>query len=234
MLYTLSDPHLSLSCDKPMDIFGARWHNHAEKLAQNWRNTVIDEDTVVIPGDISWGMTLEEAREDLNFINSLPGHKIIGKGNHDYWWDTAAKMERFKAENGFSTIDFLYNNALYDQGKIICGTRGWTCEEELSAEDKKLIERENLRLRLSLDMAKKIKTEHPDAEIIPFLHFPPATPFATQENIMDTLLQYGVQRVYYGHLHGIFGENKICRTKYGILLYLVSGDYLEFKPLKID
>ena len=199
MLYTLSDPHLSLSCDKPMDI-----------------------------------LTLEEARADLAFINSLPGRKIIGKGNHDYWWDTASKLNRFKEENGLDSIMFMHNSAIYDQGKIICGTRGWTCEESLNAEDKKLIARENLRLRLSLDEAVKLKKDYPDAEIIPFLHFPPATPFATHENIMETLLEYGVGRVYYGHLHGVSGENKICRTKYGILLYLVSGDYLEFKPLKID
>lgn len=234
MLYTLSDPHLSLSCDKPMDIFGQRWHNHAQRLAQNWRSTVTDGDTVVIPGDISWGMTFEEARDDLLFIHSLPGHKIIGKGNHDYWWDTAAKLERFKAENSLDSIDFMHNNALYAQGKIICGTRGWTCEENLSAEDKKLVERENLRLRISLDAAKKLRRDYPNAEIIPFMHFPPATPFYVHENIMDTLLEYGAQRLYYGHLHGISGENKICRTKYGILLYLVSGDYLEFKPLRID
>lgn len=234
MLYTLSDTHLSLSCDKPMDVFGARWQNHAERLEKNWKSTVTPDDTVVIPGDISWGMTLDEARDDLAFINSLPGRKIIGKGNHDYWWDTAAKLERFKAENGFDTIDFMHNNAYFREGFIICGTRGWTCEESLSADDKKLVERENLRLRISLDAALKLKAGHPDAEIIPFMHFPAATPFAVHESMMDTLLEYGVERLYYGHLHGISGENKICRTKYGILLYLVSGDYLEFKPLKID
>ena len=233
-LFVIADLHLAHTMNKPMDIFGKRWENHTQRIYDNWKSVVSPEDTVVIAGDVSWGMRIEEAEADFRFLESLPGHKIVLKGNHDYWWQTMKKLTEFRDRVGAFSVDFLFNNAYETEEFILCGTRGWTCEEELSAEDKKLIERENLRLRLSLDMAKKIKTEHPDAEIIPFLHFPPATPFATQENIMDTLLQYGVQRVYYGHLHGIFGENKICRTKYGILLYLVSGDYLEFKPLKID
>lgn len=233
MLYTISDPHLSLSCQKPMDIFGAKWLNHAEKLAQNWSKTVTQNDTVVIPGDISWAMTLDQAKADLEFLNSLPGEKIIGKGNHDYWWETASKLETFKQNNRLDTISFLHNNAFYAQGKIICGTRGWTCEEKLTGEDKKLVERENLRLKLSLEQAKKLSSVYPDAEIIPFMHFPPATPFYTHECIMDTLLEYGVQRLFYGHLHGNFSKNNICHSKYGILLHLVSGDFLEFCPLKI-
>lgn len=234
MLYTISDPHLSLSCDKPMDIFGPRWKNHAEKMRENWIKTVTDDDTVVMPGDISWAMTLDEAKEDLKFIDGLPGNKIIGKGNHDYWWDTAAKLEKFRADNGFSTISFLYNNARLAQGKIICGTRGWTCEEKLTAEDLKLIDREACRLHLSLQAATKLKAENPDAEIIPFLHFPPATPFAVQDKMFDVLLEYGVTRVYYGHLHGMTSDEKLCRFKYGIELNLVSADRLEFKPLRID
>ncbi len=234
MLYTISDPHLSLSCEKPMDIFGAKWLNHADRLAQNWQKTVKDGDTVVIPGDISWAMTLEEARADLEFINALPGYKIIGKGNHDYWWDTASKLNQFKQQNGFDTIDFMFNNAFYSQGKIICGTRGWICEESMAEEDKKLVRRENLRLRISLDEAAKLKKLYPDAEIIPFLHFPPATPSAVQEEVMDTLLEYGVERVYYGHLHSVMSESRLAKTKYGVLLHLCSADYLGFEPLRID
>lgn len=217
-----------------MDVFGSRWQNYVQRLSENWRATVTDADTVVMPGDISWAMTLDEAQADFRFLDSLPGHKIIGKGNHDYWWDTAAKLERYREENGFSTISFLYNNACLAQGKIICGTRGWICEQDLKPEDVKLVEREAQRLRISLEAAAKLKIENPDAEIIPFLHFPPATPFAVQDKMFDVLLEYGVQRLYYGHLHGMTSDEKLCRFKYSIELNLVSADRLEFKPLRID
>lgn len=234
MLYTISDPHLSLSCDKPMDIFGARWQDYTKKLEENWKSTVLPDDTVVLPGDISWGMTLEEAAADLKFLDGLPGKKIIGKGNHDYWWDTVAKMERFKAENGIGTIDFLYNNAFYAEGRIICGTRGWNCESPMKAEDMKILNRENQRLRISLEAAAKLKKDFPDAEIIPFLHFPPAVPGVTQEMIFDTLLEFGIERLYYGHLHGVYSESGLCNVRYGILMQLVSCDRLNFTPLSIN
>ena len=234
MLYTISDPHLSLTCDKPMDIFGARWQDYTRHLEENWKNTVTCGNTVVIPGDISWGMTLEEAAADLKFINSLPGRKIIGKGNHDYWWDTAAKLERFKAENGLDTIDFLYNNAYLAENIIVCGTRGWVCESPMKADDMKLVNRENQRLRLSLEVAMKLKAEAPDAEIVPFFHYPPAVPGVTQEMIFDTLLEFGVERLYYGHLHGVYSDAGLCTVKYGILMKLVSCDRLNFTPLSIN
>ena len=125
-IYMLSDPHLSLTADKPMDIFGARWENYIEKLKNNWTETVSEDDTVVIPGDISWGMGFDTAAEDLTFIHNLPGRKIIGKGNHDYWWQTMAKLNRFREELGADSIDFLFNNAYLCEDFIIAGTRGWT------------------------------------------------------------------------------------------------------------
>ena len=124
-LFVLSDPHLSFSTDKPMDIFGRNWEDHAEKIKKNWTELVSDEDTVVIPGDISWAMGLENVEADLRFIDELPGKKLIGKGNHDYWCDTVTKMRRFCVARGLCTIDFLFNHASYAEGKIICGTRGW-------------------------------------------------------------------------------------------------------------
>ena len=234
MIYTISDPHLSLSCDKPMDVFGRRWENYTCQLESNWKSTVTDDDTVIIPGDISWGMTLEESASDFKWLDSLPGRKIIGKGNHDYWWETFSKLEKFKAENDISTIDFLHNNAYLCENKIICGTRGWICENSLKPEDLKILNRENQRLQMSLECAKKLLEKKPDAEIIVFMHYPPAVTGTVQEIIFDTLLSYGIQRLYYGHLHGISDNAGLCRTKYGIELNLVSCDYLKFIPLKID
>ena len=128
MLYTIADTHLSLTTEKPMDVFGPRWANHDQKLRENWLKTVTENDTVVLPGDISWGISLEEALEDLKFLDALPGRKLIGKGNHDYWWTTVNKMTKFFEENSITTLSFLYNNAYLVEDKIVCGTRGWMSE----------------------------------------------------------------------------------------------------------
>ena len=156
-LFAIADLHLSLSVDKPMDIFGG-WDSHVEKLAENWNKTVSDNDLVVIPGDISWGMNLDEARADFSFINALNGRKIISKGNHDYWWSTLSKLNKFIEENGFDSIKFLHNNH-YPYGKYgICGTRGWINETEVPA-DAKVLAREAQRLEVSIQSALKEKLE---------------------------------------------------------------------------
>lgn len=232
MLYTIADTHLSFTTEKPMDIFGARWENHAEKLKQNWLTTVKQTDTVVIPGDISWGISLEEAREDLLFLDSLPGRKIIGKGNHDYFWTTVNKMTSFLDNCGITTISFLYNNAYFADNKIICGTRSWMSEFGIKMEDERIISREAQRLELSLKAGEKLKEEAPDAEIIAFLHYPVVFGDFINYQIIDVLYKYNVTKVYYGHLHNI-KENQLDKHYLGIDFHLISADYLNFMPCEV-
>lgn len=232
-IFMLSDPHLSLTADKPMDIFGARWENYLEKLQSSWRETVSEGDTVVIPGDISWGMGLDTAAKDLTFIDKLPGRKIIGKGNHDYWWQTMKKLRGFKEELGADTIDFLYNNAYLCEDFIIAGTRGWTLDTNYSDEDAKIVSREAGRLRLSLEEAKKLKNDSPDAEIVVFLHYPPSFGGVICHQIVDVMLEYGVKRCFYGHIHSINPEH-LDRKADGIEIFCISADLIGFKPMKLN
>ncbi len=231
-LFTISDPHLSFSTDKPMDIFGKAWENHAEKLRENWCKVICENDTVVIPGDISWAMGLANVEADLRFLHELPGRKIIGKGNHDYWWDTLTKMNRFCTEKGLSTINFLFNNAYYSDGKIICGTRGWIDELGVKKEDERIIKREAARLEMSLCEGEKLREQHTDAEILVFLHYPPIFGSFMNDDIMNVLYRHGIENVYYGHLHGV-SASQLDESFYGMNLALVACDYLRFCPIKI-
>ena len=222
-LFAIADLHLSLSVDKPMDIFGG-WDSHVEKLAENWNKTVSDNDLVVIPGDISWGMNLDEARADFSFINALNGRKIISKGNHDYWWSTLSKLNKFIEENGFDSIKFLHNNH-YPYGKYgICGTRGWINETEVPA-DAKVLAREAQRLEVSIQSALKEKLEP-----IVFLHYPPVYGNESNYDILDVMFKYGVKECYYGHLHGRSHKNAVCGERDGINFNLVSCDFVQFCP----
>ena len=191
-LFAIGDTHLSLSSNKPMDVFGGGWEGYVDKLRAGF-TAVGPEDTVVLCGDLSWGMSLEEAREDFAFLDALPGaRKLLLKGNHDYWWNTAAKMNRFFAENGFSTLQILHNNC-YEYGDYaLCGTRGWFYEE---TGDQKVFKRELIRLEASL----KAAGERPK---LCFLHYPPLYQGYSCPEIIALLEQYGVERCYYGHLHG--------------------------------
>ncbi len=233
MLYCLSDTHLSFSVDKPMDIFGKSWDNHAEKIKENWESTVKDNDTVVIAGDISWAMDFQQAREDLLFIDSLPGKKIILKGNHDYWWATANKMNNFFAENNITTITTLLNNAFLCEDKIICGTRGWINEFGVKVEDERIIKREAGRLELSLKAGLELKKENPECEMLVFMHYPCVFGEFINYDIVDLLYRYDIQRVYYGHLHNVRRE-QLDEEYIGISMTLTSCDYLGFKPLLIQ
>ena len=222
-LYAIGDLHLSLHKDKPMDIFGSKWENHSEKLREGFAQ-LTEEDVCVICGDLSWGMGIEETKEDFLFIDSLPGKKIILKGNHDYWWSTAAKAKRFFEDNGISSIDILYNNA-HSYGDIaICGTRGWFYEEEKGGEhDKKIMRREIMRLEASLEAAG-------EKEKICFLHYPPVYQGYTCPEILRLLRDYGVRQCYYGHLHG--GSHGLAMQGLwdGIEFRLVAADYIGFQP----
>ena len=226
-LYAIGDFHLSLGTDKPMDIFGQKWENHAEKLKSSF-STLSDEDVTVICGDLSWGMDFSEAREDFLFIDRLPGKKIILKGNHDYWWSTATKAKSFFMENGISTIDILNNNCFfYGEDKAICGTRGWFYEEETgSAHDKKIMDRELLRLEASLmaagDRAKYV-----------FLHYPPKYGIYVCNEILDLFDKYGVLMCCAGHIHGKSLQNRFEGRYRGVEHRLVSADYLNFSPIRV-
>ena len=225
-LYAIGDPHLSFGVDKPMDIFRG-WQNYVGRLQENWQNKVTPEDTVVLAGDISWGMTMEEALEDFRFIDRLNGKKILLKGNHDYWFSTKTKVERFLEENGISSLSILFNNA-YEYGEhVICGTRGWYNEPGAAA-DQKVMLREAGRLRLSLEAGKKTGKEP-----LVFLHYPPVTAAGSSEELIRVLKEYEVRHCYYGHLHGKSCEAAVNGVLNGIDYRLVSGDFIQFDPVRI-
>ncbi len=227
-IYVIADLHLSFTVNKPMDIFGNNWENHEEKIAQNWLNIIRPEDTVILPGDFSWATYIEDAKIDFEYLNNLPGKKILLKGNHDYWWTTLTKMREFVSENKFTNIDFLYNNSYLVEDKLIVGTRGWTLQD--TDESRKMINRENERLKLSFKDA--IENYGEDKEKIVFMHYPPIS----SKNLMDnnhlefykTMKHYDVKECYYGHLHGNSHREAIEGEVGGINFHLISADYLNF------
>ncbi len=226
-VYAIGDTHLSFSVDKPMDIFKG-WDDYAQRLENNWQRLITNEDTVIINGDISWAMGLEQAEKDLEFINNLNGTKIISKGNHDYWWNTITKMEKFCKEKGFDSIKFLHNNA-YKVGEIaIAGTRGWFFDAEKDYVDR-VMARESARLQRSIDEARKLS-----GEVVVFLHYPPVSTIKVCEPIMNVLKENNIERCYYGHLHGGAINGAINEVYDGIKFQLVSADYLQFCPLFIN
>ena len=226
-LFVIGDTHLYLSTDKTMDIFGG-WKNYMQRLEENWRSVVQPQDTVIIPGDVSWGMSLEQAKEDFLFLHRLPGKKILMKGNHDYWWTTRAKMESFLEENGLDSLSILHNNAVSVEGLSLCGSRGWMFEQG-QEHDKKIINREAGRIRASLQDAQRFGEQ----EKVLFLHYPPVFMQDSIPEFFEVMNQYGVRRCYYGHIH-----SQGCRFAFqgewcGVQLEMVSADYLRFTPKKI-
>ncbi len=235
-IFSIADLHLSRSVDKPMDIFGHRWQGYAEKLETRWRAVVSDRDTVVVPGDISWAMTLQEAAEDFRFIDSLPGQKLIGKGNHDFWWQTMAKMNRFLEDNAIESIRFLYNNAFSVENKVICGTRGWYVEEKFqqkarnSPDYAKIVAREAGRLELALTEAESVQRETGAGEILVYFHFPPVFGDFVCRELVDVMKRHGIARCFYGHIHGKYAVP--AHTEFeGIDMTIISADYLNFIPM---
>ena len=235
-LYTIADLHLSTfdKTNKSMEIFGKSWADYMLRINNNWRHLITDEDTVIIPGDVSWALSLEEAESDFRFLDSLPGKKIIGKGNHDFWWSTMRKHEAFFEKCGIKSISFLFNNAYEDEKYIIAGTRGWYNDEDAAnapdnADFEKLTNRENLRLRASLVEAKKLQDKSPQKEIIVFMHFPPFWNGKASDGLIEALKEYGVKRVYFGHIHGNYTVKPHFDYK-GIEMHIISADYLKFTP----
>ncbi len=226
-LFVLGDLHLSLGEDKPMDVFSG-WNDYVTRLENNWRRLITDEDTVVIAGDISWAMKLEETLTDFRFIHSLPGKKLFLKGNHDYWWSTKRKMDDYLQENRLDTISILFNNAYLADGYAVCGTRGWFLEND-TPEDVKVLNREVGRLRMSLEEAKKL-----GGELVVFLHYPPYYRGIECSEIMDVLLEYNVKKCYYGHIHGKKNFRLAFEGEYkGIEFRLISCDKVEFTPVLV-
>lgn len=223
VLYAIGDLHLCLGAPKPMDVFGGAWVGYMEKLLQGFR-VIGPEDTTVLMGDLSWALDLPSAKADFAWIQQIPGRKIILKGNHDYWWSTAAKFEKFCKENEFTQMYLLNNNCYFYEDYAICGTRGWFFEEEKSGtHDEKVFRRELMRLEASLKAAG-------DREKLVFLHYPPRYKGYTCQEILDILEKYGVRQCFYGHLHG--GSHKLALEGQwdGIFYRLLSADYVNFQP----
>ena len=225
-LYAIGDLHLSFGANKPMDVFGGRWVGYVDKLREGL-SVIRPEDTTVLAGDLSWALDLEHAREDFAFISAIPGRKIILKGNHDYWWSTAAKFYRFCEENSFENLYVLNNNCWFYGQTALCGTRGWFYEEDKQGtHDEKVFRRELGRLETSL----KAAGEH---EKLCFLHYPPKyTGYVCQE-ILELLQRYGVTACYYGHLHAESIRLAFQGRDHGVDFRLVSADYVNFKPQQI-
>ena len=224
-LYAIGDLHLGLSVNKPMDVFGPGWGNHVERLRDAF-SKLHNDDLTVLCGDTSWGIDFAESLQDFRLIDSFPGRKLLVKGNHDYWWNTAAKMQRFFAENGITTIDILHNNCHTYGDYALCGTRGWFYEEDQKPHNEKVLKREVGRLEASLQLAG-------GRPILAFLHYPPLYEGYRCGEILEKLEAYHVAQCCYGHLHG-YTHRRAIQGRYGTVDYsLVSADYLRFVPKKI-
>ena len=231
-IYAISDLHLSLMVEKPMDIFGGNWENYTDKIKANWEKIVKNDDLVLIAGDISWAMKMEETKKDLQFIENLPGKKIIIKGNHEYWWHSISKVRAILPESIFA----LQNDCIRFGDMLITGTRGWdvpdgNIENNMSADDIKIYEREVIRLRLALEDMKKQRKE--GDKVICMMHYPPFT--ARVEDTLFTALfeEYKVDAVVYGHIHQNPGKYKKITEKNGIKYYLTSADLIGMVPVEI-
>lgn len=224
-IYAIGDLHLSLTQDKPMDIFGAKWSNHTEKLQKNWTAQVSEDDFVLLVGDHSWALKLEEAIPDLEFIGSLPGQKILVKGNHDLWWQSLTKIKKILPKG----IHLLQNNHFSIEGMSICGTRGWICpsDNDLESHDYKVYRRELMRLENSLRSAKQT---HPEQDIIVMLHYPPFDNKRNPTGFVDLMQEYKVKTCVYGHLHGDVEQYAVNGRIHGITYYLVASDFINFTP----
>ena len=228
-IYAIGDLHLSFNENKPMSIFGENWENHDNRIKNNWKKFIKNDDMVILPGDFSWAMNLKNTNKDFEYINNLPGKKIMLKGNHDYWWTTITKMRKYLIENEFKNIDFLYNNSYEYNNYIITGTRGWHFGE--SVEDKKIMKREILRLKLSLDDA--ISKYGNNKKIIVAMHYPPITKNQIKTEFLEIMKEYNVEKCIYGHLHGNSIKDAIEGNIEGIEFKLVSADGIDFEPIKI-
>lgn len=235
-IYALADLHLALSNpEKSMDVFGSRWEGYIPKIKDNWMNTVTDSDTVLIPGDISWATYIDKAEEDFRFISDLPGTKLLSRGNHDFWWTTMKKMEDFFAQKGFDNLQFIRTNVAQAEDCLISGTRGWMIESKASIEgsdNRKIYEREKLRIGMCIDKLNETDPEHSKKHIL-MIHYPPLTSNQEFTEFAEIISDGGVDICVYGHLHGK-AHKKAFEGEFGGTRFIcASADYVGFKPVKI-
>ncbi len=226
-LYAIGDLHLSFGVNKPMDVFGGAWNGYIDKLREGLK-VIQPEDTTVLLGDLTWGIDMQQAREDFAFINAIPGRKLIIKGNHDYWWTTATKFYKFCEENDFSDMYILNNNAYEYEELALCGTRGWFFEEDAAdgSHNDKIFKRELIRLETSLKAAgERIK--------LCFLHYPPRYRGYECPEILALLKKYGVRQCCYGHLHGESHKLAMEGLYDGIEFRLCAADFINFSPIRL-
>lgn len=233
--FVIADLHLSEAegCDKSMEVFGRRWTGYTDKLKRNWCALVSPEDDVIIPGDISWALSLTEAEADLRFLDALPGRKYLGKGNHDLWWSSMTKNLAACEAWGFSSLHFLYNNAIETEEYILAGSRGWFYDEDATGipegvDFNKIVAREAGRLRMSLSAARSLPGA-PQKETLVFMHFPPIWNESAVAPLLEVLNEYEVRRCYFGHIHGTYalpGTFSYGKTEFT----LISADFLDFVP----
>lgn len=257
-IFAIADLHLSLSTNKPMDVFGPGWQNYVERLEEAWRRLIRPEDTILIPGDISWGISMEEALADLQFLESLPGTKILSKGNHDYWWGTNKKVEDFLVEHGLTSMKVLKNNGFVVENTLIAGSRGWLLPEnpESKEADEKIYLREVGRLERSLqdavnkwgdsasetgnasetgtDADSESGKSTANLRRVAMLHYPPIYDPARNNGFTEVLEKYGIDLCIYGHLHGRGHMKAYNGMKNGVEYRLVAADFLKFEPVKIS
>lgn len=227
-IYAIGDLHLSGEpASKPMEVFGEHWRNHKEKIAANWQNTVTAQDTVIVCGDISWAMTLEEAAQDLDWLAQLPGRKLLLRGNHDYWWSSLTRVREALPEGMYA----LQNDAMTLEGITFCGSRGWTCPQSAGdTENERLYARELLRLRMSLECARK---RSPDGPVVALTHFPPLGEGGVRTRVSDLMAEFHVNDVVYGHLHGASIKTAYSGQVDGVRYHYVACDGLGFKLAQI-
>jgi hypothetical protein len=230
-IFAISDLHLSKAVNKPMDIFGGGWENYMEKIEENWNKTVSEDDWVLVCGDLSWATYLEEAAADFEFLSMLPGKKILCKGNHDYWWTTFNKMNKFREEKGFNNIFFVHNNSYICQSVGICGTRGWVSPEspDYTVHDTKIFSRELGRLELSIRDLQDKSYE----QIVVMLHYPPLYHESGSRDFLEMMKSYGVNKCIYGHLHGQASRDAVEGQIEGVEFMLTSCDRLGFSPVRL-
>ncbi|MCM1043747.1 MAG: metallophosphoesterase [Corallococcus sp.] len=229
-VFAISDLHLATAVEKPMTVFGTTWNNYFEKITEDWKSKVADEDIVLLAGDFSWAMRMEEVIHDFDLLKDFPGSKVIIRGNHDYWWNSLSKV-RSVIPSGFFA---LQNDCLRFGKLLVCGSRGWVCPDvcnSLSKDDDKIYRRERERLELSLKAMSAMRTA--EDIVIGMMHYPPFNGRFDESLYTQLFVKYDVNKVVYGHLHG-----KDCRAerhlkKFGIDFYLTSCDLVDNKLIQI-
>lgn len=231
-IYAIGDLHLSFGVDKPMEVFGQGWQDYEKRIRENWIKEIKEDDVIVLLGDFSWATYIEDTKADFEFINELPGKKVLIKGNHDYWWGTLKRMRDFLKENNFKNIDFIMNNSYECEDSIIVGTRGWAFNDTENSD--KMLTREVSRLESSI---RDAKNKNKDKNIICAMHYPPITKGMLENKesskYLELMKKYNITECIYGHLHGSTHLEAVEGKIDGINLKLVSSDYLKFEPWKV-